>query len=325
MPLLKTAFNASFPFKNPHVSTIHRALLLKETPHYTRKRITTWDNDFIDLDFSFVKSKTITILIHGLEGSSTSNYIVTTANYLNLQGIDAVAVNLRGCSGEDNLQLGTYHSGKTDDLHFVIEHLIKNYHYTHITICGFSLGGNITLKYLGEYANQIPKEVKGGVAISVPVDLTSSQKALQQFNNKLYLTEFLKSIKLKILNKAEKHANFNPDKKTILTATKLSQLEAIYTVPVYGFDSPRDYWIKASSKPFISNIKLPTLLINAKDDTFLGDKCYPIDEALNSDYFHLATPKYGGHVGFISSLTSENKWLEQQIVDFILHKIKITN
>lgn len=324
MPLLKTNFSPVLPLKNPHFNTVYRSLFMKDIPHYKRTRIATWDHDFIDLDFSFVKSKTLVLLIHGLEGSSQSNYMITTANELNLQGFDAVCMNLRGCSGEDNLLIKTYHSGKTDDVDFVVNYLVENYNYTNIIIGGFSLGGNLTLKYLGEYSNSMPSEVKGGIAISVPIDITSSQAALNKFKNKLYLTDFLRTIKLKILEKSEKHPDFKLDRKLVLKATKFKHLEKQYTVPIFGFESPEDYWIKASSKPYISKIKIPTLLINSRDDTFLAPPCFPIKEAKSSDSFFLMMPNYGGHVGFISSFTSENRWIEHQIINFIDKKINIS-
>ena len=183
MPIISDIFSPSLPFKNGHFNTIYRPLFMKNTIVYDRTRVTTWDADFIDLDFSFVGSKSLVLLIHGLEGSSLSNYMITTSNYLNKKGFDTVCMNLRGCSGEDNLLLGTYHSGKTDDVDFIIKYLNKNYSYDEIILVGFSLGGNLTLKYLGEFSD-IPSEVKGGVAVSVPVDLTSSQAELNKLKNK---------------------------------------------------------------------------------------------------------------------------------------------
>lgn len=325
MPILKTSFTPILPLKNPHFNTMYRTLFMKDKANYKRTRITTWDDDFIDLDFSIVKSKSLVVLIHGLEGSSQSNYMITTSKELNLQGFDTVCMNLRGCSEEDNLLLGTYHGGKTDDVNFVVNYLAKNYNYSNIIITGFSLGGNLTLKYLGEYANRIPKEVKGAIAVSAPVDMTSSQIELDKFKNKIYLNRFLGSIRLKISKKAEKHPNFQPDRQLLLKASKFSHLENLFTVPVFGFDSPSDYWVKASSKPYIHKIKHPTLLINAKDDTFLGPDCFPTKEAKESDNFYLMMPKYGGHVGFISSFTSKNRWIEDQIINFIIKKINISS
>ncbi|CAM1362598.1 conserved hypothetical protein [Tenacibaculum sediminilitoris] len=324
MPIITKIFSPRLPFRSAHFNTVYRPLFMKDIINYERKRITTWDADFIDLDFSFIGSKTLVLLIHGLEGSSESNYMITTSNHLNNRGFDTVCMNLRGCSGEDNLLLETYHSGKTDDVDFVIKHLNSNYNYENIVIIGFSLGGNLTLKYLGEYSD-IPSSVKGGITVSVPVDLTSSQAELNKLKNKIYLSEFLRTMKLKLLQKAEKFPNFELNKELLFKASKFRHLEKQYTVPVFGFKSSEDYWQKASAKPFIPEIKVPTLLINALDDSFLSQECYPIKEAKEMKNFHLITPNYGGHVGFMSSFSNtENRWLEKQIAQFIKENIGIT-
>ena len=185
MPIIKSAFSPTLPFKNGHFNTMYRPLFTKDICSYTRKRITTWDADFIDLDFSFVGSKTLVLLIHGLEGSSKSRYIASTSNHLNNKGLDTVCFNLRSCSGEDNLLLSTYHSGKTEDVAFVIAHLLENYNYDNIVLVGFSLGGNLTLKYLGEYQEKLSSKIKGGVAISVPVDITSAEQEMDKIKKNI--------------------------------------------------------------------------------------------------------------------------------------------
>ena len=318
MPLLQSDFAPTLPFKNTYFNTMYRPLFMKETCNYTRKRIYTWDEDFIDLDFSKVNSKTIALLIHGLEGSSESKYMISTTNELNGKGMDVVAFNLRGCSGEDNLLLGTYHSGKTEDVHFVIDHLLANYNYENIILVGFSLGGNLALKYMGEYADNISSKIKGAIATSVPIDIASSEREMDKIKNKLYIEQFLKTIRLKVLEKSHKFPDFELDKEKLFKAKRFKHLEKLYTVPVFGFKSPEDYWEKASSKPYLSKINKPTLLINAKDDSFLAKECFPIEEARDSDTFFLEITKYGGHVGYISTFKQqESRWLENRISRFI--------
>ncbi|WP_331365527.1 YheT family hydrolase [Polaribacter sp.] len=297
---------------------------MKDTCTYARKRVTTWDHDFIDLDFSLVGSKTLVVLIHGLEGSSESKYITSTSNHLNDIGLDAVCFNLRGCSGEDNLQLPTYHSGKTEDVDFIINHLLENYDYENIILVGYSLGGNLTLKYLGENTSNLSTKIKGGIAVSVPIHIASAEIEMDKLKNKLYMEVFFKTMKNKVLEKAHKFPEYQLDKDKLFKATKFKHLEYLYTVPVFGFESPEDYWEKASSKQYVSNIDRPALLINAKDDTFLSKECFPFEEAKSSDYFHLEVPDYGGHVGFMSSFKpSENRWLENRIARFIKENIQI--
>jgi len=325
MPLLISDFEASRPFRNGHFNTFYRPLFMKDKAKYKRKRITTWDDDFIDLDFSKVGSKTLVLLIHGLEGSSESKYMTSCTNHFNSNGLDVVCFNLRGCSGEDNLLLSTYHSGKTEDVEFVINHLLDNYNYDEIVIVGFSLGGNLTLKYIGEQSSNIPEKVKGGIAVSVPIDIASAEKEMDKLKNKMYVEIFFKTMKNKVLEKAYKFPEYNLDKKKLFKATKFKHLEHLYTAPIFGFDSPEDYWEKASAKPHLPNIKVPTLLINAKDDSFLSKECYPNKEALESKYFYFLETKYGGHCGFMSSFKpEENKWVEKRIYDFIKENIQIS-
>ncbi|MEN8703116.1 MAG: alpha/beta fold hydrolase [Polaribacter sp.] len=326
MPILNSDFSPTIPFKNGHFSTIYGPLFLKEDIKYARERLLTWDQDFIDLDFSKVGGTTVAILIHGLEGSSFSHYMTSNVKYLNKKNIDTVCFNLRGCSGEDNNILATYHSGKTDDLDFVVNHIVEKHYYKNIILIGFSLGGNLTLKYLGEKGSNLFPNIKGGIACSVPIDIASAEKKLENFENKLYMGVFFKTMKNKILDKSIKFPEYKINTVKLLKATKFKHLEHLYTVPVFGFKSPEDYWEKASSKPYILKIKVPTLLLNAKDDSFLSKKCYPIKEAKESEFFFFETPSYGGHCGFISRFKKEdNTWLQERIFKFITTKIGIAN
>lgn len=318
MPILTSNFHPTLPFRNGHFNTIYRALFQKGDIDYERKRITTWDEDFIDLDFKFVGSDTLVLLIHGLEGSAESKYMVSASNQLNEEGYDTVCFNLRGCSGEDNLLLTTYHSGKTEDVDFVLKYLTNNYSYKNIVIIGYSLGGNLTLKYLGEYQDRLSESIKCAIAVSVPIDLASSGREMSTLKNKVYMDQFLKTLRIKVLEKAHKHPEFKVDKDLLFKAKVFKDFDALYTAPIFGFKSPEDYWQKASSKPYITSIKTPTLLISALDDPFLPKECYPFEEAKLMDNFYFEPTKYGGHVGFMSSFNSnENYWLESRFTNFI--------
>ena len=318
MPILESDFIPSLPFRNGHFNTIFRPLFMKERHHYKRVRIDTWDEDFIDLDFSKIGSDTLVILIHGLEGSSESKYILSAACELNKAGFDTVSFNLRGCSGEDNRLLQTYHSGKTEDLNYVISYLLENDHYEKLIIIGYSLGGNLTLKYLGEYADRIPDEISCAIAVSVPIDLATSGREMSSLKNKIYMEEFLKTLRFKALEKSYKFPDYHLDKEKLFKAKVFKDFDELYTAPVFGFDSPEDYWAKASSKPYIPLINIPCLLITSLDDPFLSKECYPYEEAGDSDYFHLLATKYGGHVGYISSFKQQgNRWLENRMIRFL--------
>ena len=157
------------------------------------------DGDFLDLDFSMVGSENLVIAMHGLEGSSASKYMISACNYLNSKKMDVLALNFRGCSGEDNLKLYSYNSGKSDDLYEVIAFVSDNYNYNNIFLLGYSMCVNIALKYLGENSD-VPKIIKGAVAISVPCDLEGSSHKLGKWYNKIYMAEFLKTLKKKSLS-----------------------------------------------------------------------------------------------------------------------------
>lgn len=321
MPLIKSTYKPSILFKSAHFNTIYKTLFNKQTIRYKRKRIATPDNDFLDLDFSKVESNTLVIAMHGLEGSSQSKYIISVVNYLNSNKIDCVAVNFRGCSGEDNKNLYSYNSGKTDDVEFIINHIISNYNYKNIILLGYSMGGNITLKYLGE-SSFLPSKIKGAIAISVPCDLKGSSYALATWNNFIYMNRFLKTLKEKTLLKITSFPENTIDKEAVLNSKTFEDFDNAVTAPLFGYKNAEDYWSKCSSKPFLPSINKPTLLINALDDSFLSESCYPFNEAKNHRYLNLETPKYGGHVGFNTSYFKKDLlWSENRILHYINHII----
>lgn len=315
-----STYNPKYFFKSKHFNTVYRTFFHDYKIDYHRKRLETKDGDFLDLDFSIVNSSSITIIIHGLERSSNSNYVKSLTKVLNKQLIDVVAINLRGCSGEPNRLIISYHSGKTDDLNEVIDCIQNQYNYKNIHIVGFSLGGNITLKYLGENGFDASSKIQTAVTISVPCDLKGSSESLAKFWNKVYMQRFLISLKKKSIHKLNQFPNSFLKKEEIENAKNFFDFDSLYTAPAHGFKNAFDYWKKSSSKQFIPNIKTPTLLITSIDDPFLSKTCIPIQEAKNNKYFNLELTKYGGHVGFNSNKSNYNGlWLEQRIADFILN------
>ena len=313
MPLLETNYSPSFLSKNKHFNTIYSSLFRKTLPvNFKRKRIETPDDDFLDIDFIENESKKIVVLCHGLEGSSDSKYIQATAKLLSINGYAIAAMNYRFCSGEINRQLTTYHSGKTDDLNTVINYLLPN--YDKIYLVGFSLGGNLILKYNGDGIFDLSPKIKASVAISVPVDLKGSSTALKRHENFLYTQRFLITLSKKMRLKYQQFPE-DLDISFLKKVKTLTDFDDYFTSKINGFKDADDYYLKASSKQFIPNISKPTLLINAIDDPFLSKSCFPISEAQNNTNFNLMTPKYGGHVGFISS--GEFYWSEYEILNFL--------
>ncbi|MFS4482901.1 YheT family hydrolase [Hyunsoonleella sp. 2307UL5-6] len=300
MPILESTYKPPFFFKNGFIATVYSGLFRSVSLKQDRERITLSDGDFLDLDWSYSKekSKALIILLHGLEGHGQRPYMTGTAKHFNTNGIDAICVNFRGCSGENNLYYRSYHSGFTDDLQAVIQHAISKKGYTKIYLKGISLGANIILKYLGEHSN-IPEEVKAGVAVSVPVDLHGSCKELHKLKNKPFHDRFLKDL---VTHLKEKQLRF-PNELS-LNAVKniktLIEFDNVYTSKAHGFKDALDYYEKCSSLQFLPNIKIPALIINALNDSFLSPECYPVKEAKQTPDVYLEMPNHGGHAGFIA-------------------------
>lgn len=316
MPVIESSYKPPFPFKNGFVSTVYSGLVRRVPLKQQRERITLGDGDFLDLDWSFSDEKTskLIILLHGLEGNGQRPYMTGTAKLFNKNRVDAVCVNFRGCSGEDNLKFSSYHSGATADLDAVIHHAIQSKNYSEIYLKGISLGANIILKYLGERDN-VPMQVKASVAVSVPCYLAGSAKELHTFKNKLYHDRFLKHLveKLKFKQKRFSELLSEEDLKSIKT---LTDFDTIYTAKAHGFKSAEHYYETCSSLQFLPHIKTPTLIINALNDSFLSPECYPVKDAKNNANLFLEMPKYGGHAGFVAK--KNVYYNERKALEFLL-------
>jgi hypothetical protein len=299
MPQLSSDYTPPLLFKNGHFATIYSGIIRSVNGVVQkRERITLSDGDFLDLDWSdsLTETQKLVVLLHGLEGDAQRPYITGSAKILNQNGYDACAVNYRGCSGEPNVKYRSYHSGATEDLIEVLNHILNTRHYSEIYLKGFSLGGNLLLKYLGE-GNDVPKELKGAVAVSVPCNLHDSCKQLLSSKNILYAIKF----KGNLLGKLRQKQQMFPEKisdNDIKSIKTLKDFDDIYTSQAHGFEDALDYYKKSSSLQFLPHIQVPSLIINAKDDSFLGPECYPVKETDKNTKLFLEMPSYGGHVGF---------------------------
>ena len=316
MPLIEpSTYTTSRVFKNGHINCIYAALFRTNPPvQYHRERISTPDGDFLDLDWSKTGSNQLIIALHGLEGDADRPYIRAMVKYFNDRGWDALGVNFRGCSGEPNLQVRSYHIGETGDLRQIIDYS-KCKGYKKIALVGFSLGGNVLLKYLGENALQVPNEVIGGVAFSVPCDVKRSNIEIDKWHNRHYLKRFLITLNKKMKQKAGAFPdqiwlpnNMPRDFKTF---------DDLFTAPIHGFNDADHYWSSSSSLQFLPTLCRPALLVNSLDDTFLAETCYPYELAKAHSNFFLETPSYGGHVGFVSKSRDGHYWSEQRAFEFV--------
>ncbi len=321
MPIISISdYKPPLYLRNGHANTIYSALVRKVELSYDRERIDTPDGDFLDLDWSCVGSNRLVLVLHGLEGKADRPYVKGMIRQFNREGWDGLALNFRSCSGEMNRKLQAYHSGETGDIQTVIDHVQNLDKYQKIALVGFSLGGNVVLKYLGEKGTNTPKIICNGIAISVPVDLATSSRQLDQYwVNRGYQRRFMRYLNEKIRQKMEQF----PDKIQLPNGRfprNFKEFDDHITAPIFGYKDAKDYYANANSKQHLPDISVPTLLINAKDDSFLTDPCYPYEIAENHKYFHLQVPEYGGHVGFATHSGEERYWSEKRAWEFVAEK-----
>ena len=309
---------------NGHLQTLVASLVRRVDFAYDRReRIDTPDGDFLDLDWAAARtggrpdapSSRVAVLTHGLEGSADRSYMRGMARALARRGWDVCAWNLRGCGGAPNRRAATYHSGKTEDLARVLDHVLGR-GYESAALVGFSLGGNLTLKYLGERGAAVDDRLRGAAAFSVPVDLKASSHQIGRTANWHYTQYFLRSLARKIRQKAGQH----PD--AVRTAAlphvrTLRDFDDAYTAPLNGFRDADTYYRRASSKPHLSAIAVPTLLVNAANDPFLPASCYPVDVAAGHPHLTLEVPDSGGHVGFVTVDGTDAYWSERRAASFL--------
>ena len=318
MPLInKSNYHAPLFLQNGHIQSIYPTLFRKfDTCFYERERIFTPDDDFLDIDWSRTGSNKLAIISHGLEGNSHRNYVVGMVKMLNRNGWDALAWNYRSCSGEMNRRLRFYNSGTIDDLEVVIEHASKIESYKEIVLIGFSMGGNLSLLYLGNKGSRVDSKIGRSVVFSVPCDLKASTRELAKFKNRIYMGRFLKTLHQKIRTKMKlMPGQINDDNYHLIKNFK--DYDDRYTAPLHGFNNAEDYWSKCSSNRFIPEIKIPTLIVNARNDPFIVDGCYPVNETSDSKCVYLETPKSGGHVGFMQFKRDKSYWSEERTIEFL--------
>ena len=301
---------------NGHLQTILPSLLRRvKNVSYQRERITTPDDDFIDIDWSRCGSRHLALLCHGLEGSSRAPYMQGMVRALNQAGWDAVAYNFRGCSGEINRQLRAYHSGATDDLAIVHHHISLTQAYHSMGFVGFSLGGNLVLKYLGENGRALDPDRHWAASISVPCDLKAGARQLDRAVNQVYNWRFLRTLIRKARWKARRYPG-HIDTLRLKTVASLKAFDDLYTAPIHGFLDAEDYWRRCSALRFLNDIRIPTLLINALNDPFLDRPCFPYATARRNNMLFLETPRSGGHVGFLPYSLQGPFWHETRVVQF---------
>lgn len=318
MPLLpKPIFKPPFWQFNGHLQTIAPSLFRKiKFDYHRRERLELPDGDFVDLDWHFVspQRKKLVIITHGLEGDSRRHYVLGMAKIFTAHGFDALGWNCRSCSGELNRLIRFYHHGDAGDLRLVTDHAV-NMGYEEIVLVGFSMGGSLSLRSVAEFPEQVPEQVKKVVAFSVPCDLPSSVDTLSQPHNKLYNKRFLRKLGEKIRAK-EKLFPGQISSEGYKSITHFHDFDDRYTAPLHGFSNAQDFYARASVKPFLKNIRVPTLIVQALNDTFLSPESICYDEVAANEHLFLETPDMGGHCGFVIRGSSVS-WAEQRAILFV--------
>ena len=292
-------------------------------PQYRRARWTTPDADFIDVDYIVAPalpaargslppegeagpdwggparrpdSQTLLVLFHGLEGSSASHYAQAFADFAREHGMAYAVPHFRGCSGELNLGPRAYHSGDHAEIAWVLQRF-REQHSGPILAVGVSLGGNALLRWAQEMGASASAAVSAVAAVSSPIDLTAGGHAIGRgFNRLVYTRMFLNSMKPKALRKLDQHPGLF-DRDALLRAKDLYEFDNVFTAPLHGFKNTDDYWNRASAKPHLQQIKIPALLVNARNDPFVPASSLPSQQEAGP-HVTLWQPADGGHVGF---------------------------
>lgn len=288
--------------RGPHAQTLlARALRSPQGPKLERERVETPDDDFLDLDWSPDPSEDapIVLILHGLEGNARRRYVRSVARELLARGVRSVGLNFRGCSGEPNRALRFYHSGETSDATLVLELIRRRYPDRRVGAVGFSLGGNVLLKLMGERSDGGRGLLDAAAAMSVPYDLAAGCAELEKGGMaRAYTRYFMRSLQAKLTAKAEALQG-HVDVEAARRVRSIRDFDEVVTAPLNGFDDASDYYRRSSSKGFLEHVRVPTLLLHAVDDPFLPAFAIPSEEVATNPDLHMALSDRGGHVGFV--------------------------
>jgi uncharacterized protein len=300
-----------------HAQTIWPAVALRDPPpRYRREQVDTPDGDFVDFDHVDGDPATpLVVMFHGLEGSSRSHYAAGLMRTLKAAGRRGVVAHFRGCGGTPNRTRRAYHSGDADEIDWVVTTL-RSRERVPLHVAGVSLGANALLKWLAREGPAAADVVAAAVAVGAPLDLNAAGAALRTGFNRFYTREFLRTLRPKTLAKLDRWPDLF-DATAMRAATTFDVFDDLYTGPVHGYSGVVDYWTRASSKPDLPRISVPTLVLNARNDPFLPARHLPrIDEV--SRHVTLEQPEAGGHIGFVQGpFPGHVRWLPERILRFL--------
>lgn len=312
-------FHPVWWLRNRHIQTLYPALLgPRPNVAYRRERWETPDGDFIDLDWiDGAAENPVVLACHGLEGCSRAPYMLRLMAAVQQIGWTGIAFNFRGCSGEPNRLLRMYHSGETGDLHWIVERLRERHAGRPLFVTGYSLGGNVTAKWLGEKQGSIPTYVRGAAVCCAPYDLAASQCYIDCGPRWFYTLRFIRLLRRKVRWKLQDFPNTFDARRT-LRAFTFKAFDDAFTAPIHGFADYEDYYRRSSSKPYLKFIQVPTLLVHALDDPFIPASSLPTSEDINPQKVTLCYTQHGGHTGYVTHL-HDVSWMESTILDWFRH------
>ena len=321
----RDAFVAPLWIRGSHAQTIGgRLLRTTGGVSFRPERLNTPDGDFLDLEYATVEGMSVpdraplVLKLHGLEGSAHSGYSVELARALAAKGIGSVGLNFRSCGGEMNRTARFYHSGETDDLALVLDHLLQSTPAERLGVLGFSLGGNVLLKYLGEQGPVAAQKLRAAVAISVPYDLAACADRMTTGSARVYSAFFLRSLRAKVRAKQAQLAGLC-DVNRVLRARKVRDFDEALTAPLHGFAGAADYYGRSSAGQFLGAITIPTLLIHSMDDPIAIAESIPEELIAANPNLETAFTRTGGHVGFVGGPGpwAPTFWAERRGAEFL--------
>jgi predicted alpha/beta-fold hydrolase len=302
-----------------HAQTIYPLLIKPPPPAYRRERWATPDGDFIDLDWIDAVCDTpqspLVVLFHGLEGDSSSPYASALMHAVRARGWCGVVPHFRGCSGELNRLPRGYHSGDSAEIDWILRRLRHDCPTRPLYVAGVSLGANVLLKWLGEQKDAATAVVTAAASISAPLDLTLCGHHLGRGFNRVYTANFLNTLKRRAIARLQSYPDLF-DGRGVQRARNLYDFDNLVTAPLHGFRDADDYWQRASAKPLLPGIRVPTLLLHALNDPFLPVCALPSAKEISASV-RAEFPAGGGHVGFVSgSFPGHLEWLPQRLLHF---------
>lgn len=310
-------FRPAWWCRNPHLQTLWPYLFRpRPRPRYRRQRFELPDGDFLDLDWCGPpQADALVVILHGLEGSSSSHYVRALAHALAGRGIASVVMHQRGCSGEPNRLARFYHAGETTDLRVVLEHLRDTPACRRVFAVGYSLGGNILLKWLGEAPDSM---IDAAAAISVPFRLDYGARRMKTGLSRIYQHHLLRAMKQSVARKRQRMPH-PVDPRALAKCRNFEQIDTTLTAALHGFRDAADYYARSSCRQFLGSIRTPTLIIHSADDPFSWPSAVPGESELSA-FVRLELSQRGGHCGFVGGLSPlrPRYWLDERLPEFIL-------